>query len=200
MSINDVFRATATFTVPNATIAQWVWYYLQATTGVLDKVLLANIIEAGLDVAFNGIKADIGVNVAGATLELAQKLVGETQFNTIQTNDITSIVGTNGGDVLPQNAAPYVTFFTDIAKSRGKKFIFGTVEGMQADTSITAAFLAKMAQFGADFDVQHVVTGITYVPGNYNRPTDTFRAWDGVNIGVGIFCGSQYKRLPGRGV
>lgn len=199
MAINDVYRAVATFTLIDAQIAQWVWHYVQTLSGTPDHALLVAAVKTAFTAAFTDIDDHIDNGVIGNTLEMLLWDSVLNQFDGVASIDISAAVGLNVGDSLPQNVAPFVGFHTALPRSRGKKFIFGWAEGAQSDGQISALPLADLATFAAAFDNTVTAGGITFNPGNFNLPTEVFRQWTQTTISVGLFSGSQYRRLPGRG-
>lgn len=199
MAINDVYRSVATFTLIDAQVAQWVWHYIQTGVGAPNHATLNNQIETNLTAAFADIDNHIDNSVIGNTLELLLWDSVLNQFDGVASNDISAIVGLSGTDSLPQNVAPFVGFHTALPRSRGKKFIFGWAEAAQSDGQVSALPLADLATFAAAFDNTVTAVGITFNPGNFNLPTEVFRQWTQLTVSVGLFTGSQYRRLPGRG-
>ncbi len=199
MAINDVFRSVATFLGPELQTVQWVWHYRQATGGVSDHAALNVQIEITLAAAFDDVKAHIIDNMVGNTLELLLFDPVLNEFNGVDSMSISSIVGTSIDDGYPMNVSPFVTFHTALPKSRGKKFLFGFDEDSAKDGALTVAALADLATFAARFDFRPIEGVNTYNPGNFDPITEVFRDWTGLTVGVGLFTGSQYRRLPGRG-
>ena len=200
MAVNDIFKATASFTGPQGQTFQWVWHYIQtAGASILSQVLI-DAIEAMLADAWAEIEDSVTTLVVGDTLDLAVYDSGAGEFNTIKTNDISALAGTGAADSSPANCAPFVTFFTSVGRSRGKKFLFGILEAALTNGQISAGLLVAAALFGAFFNNSVTQGSNTFAPGNFNLPTETFRQWNPTELGVGIFSGSQYRRLPGRGI
>ena len=199
MALNDVLRVTATFTGVQTQVYQWVWHYLLLTSASIGYTALADAIEVMLTAAWADISDDIDNGVSGSTLAVAKWNSSAMQFDTRKTNDISALAGASVAEGFPSNVAPYVTFFTALARSRGKKFIFGPSEAIANNGLIIAAFLADLATFAAEFDNDIVGGSNTIGPGNFNPTTELFTLWGQTDVGVGLFTGSQYRRLPGRG-
>lgn len=199
MSINDVYRSVATFTGRDAQVLQWVWHYVQTLTGLPSDSLLNTAIATNLTTAWLTVDQHVDDQVVGNNLELLKWDSVLNQFNGVASNDISALVGTSAVEAMPMNVAPYVTFFTALPRSRGKKFFFGVDEATVANGLLSAAFLTSIALFAAQFDATILEGAITFNPGNFNVPTEVFRQWTQATTGLGIFSGSQYRRLPGRG-
>jgi hypothetical protein len=199
MAIGDVARVVATFTGTDTQLVQWVWHYVVTAGGTQVWDAIADAIVAQLATAFDEIDLMVENGYTGNTLEVLLYDSGANEFNGVALKDISTIDGGADADALPANVAPYVTFFTDIPKSRGKKFIFGWIETQIADGVVSAAGLAALALFAAHFN--NVVTdgSSSLAPGNFNAELQRFLTWSASEIGVGVFSGSQYRRLPGRG-
>jgi len=200
MAIGDILRVTATFTGPQAQILQWVWHYILTDDSSYDGTgAAAGIIEM-LDAAWAEIDQLVDASTAGDTLDIALWDSTANEFNGIGTGDISHLVGTAVNQGSPGNVAPYVTFPTALPKSRGKKFLFTTDKEAGSDGALSGTTIAAMASFAAIFNNQ-VELGLAVArPGNFNLPTEVFRQWLTTSVGVGAFSGSQYRRLPGRGL
>lgn len=199
MAIDDIYRVTANFTGYNAQLINWVWHYKQVDVGSPPvNTILSNIVTA-LTTNWDDIKSFLVPEVDGDTCDLALWDAALNRFDTIATQDISALTGTAAADGLPLNSSPYVTFFTDIGRSRGKKKIFGVAETAVTRGALDVGILAALALFAAGFDDDVSAAGVIYRPGNFNRVTETFIEWDQATVGVGAFAGSQYSRLPGRG-
>jgi hypothetical protein len=199
MAQGDIFRVTANFSGPQGQLRQWVWHYIQESAG---SPSLADVIDAVITIlaaVWALIDAYIDTDSVGETLELALWDAGLQQFDTVIVDDIDTLVG-DGDDLgSPGNVAPYITFFTSLARSRGKKFLFDIGRVNQVDGLLDGAMLANMILAGDQWNNAFNIDGVVFRPGNFNRPTEDFRSWQTNAVGVGAFTGSQYRRLPGRG-
>jgi hypothetical protein len=200
MAVNDVWKATASFTGPQGQTYQWVWHYIQTAGGAVLTTALIDAIEAMLVDAWGEIEDFVSTLVVGDTLDLAKYDPGSGEFDTVRTNDISALAGAGAADSAPSNVAPFVTFFTAVGRSRGKKFLFGILESALTNGQISVGLLAAMALFGAFFNNDVAQGANDFSPGNFNLAEELFRTWLSTELGVGIFSGSQYRRLPGRGV
>ncbi len=200
MALDQVFRLTAQFTMPESTIQQWVWHIIQTTVG---DVALTNLIDAAevvLADAWAEIEDQHTDGMVGDTLELAVYDDVLNEFNTVRSNDISALVGTDAvTDMLPHQDAGLVLFFTSVGRSLGKKFISGMVETTQADSIVAAAAIVKLILFAAEFKTIITAAGNDYAPGNFNLVSEVFRQW-GSTVSVGALISSQDKRKPGIGI
>lgn len=199
MAVGDRFRVTATFLMPESTIAQWVWHYIQEQSGDPDEQILLDAIETVLTAAWTEIAGDVAPVVQGDTLELAKFDAVTNKFNTTLTNDISALVGTAVDEMLPHQEAAVVKFFTPIAKSLGKKFIFGLTEAQQEDSILIASAIAALILFADEFRVRVTPQGIQFAPGNFDPVLDTFRKWTNT-VSVNAILGTQDRRRPGIGI
>lgn len=199
MAINDIFRATATWVGPQGQAIQWVWHYRQSSGTTTSPGLLAAGIKAQLQLAFDEIKVNVDANYTGDNLTLALRDAGTGDFNTIVISSLAGMNGTSTGEGVAPNSSPYVTFPTAVGKSIGKKFLFGVIEGAMDNGQIGVAFLAAMVLFALDFQDPVSDGTNSYLPGNWNEATTSFRQWINGTVGAGLFSGSQYRRLAGRG-
>lgn len=200
MAIGDITRMTATFQGLNGQIYQWVWHYSQATGGAISFSALATAAKAQLAASWAEIEDFISTGVVGDTLLVAYLNPITLEFDGRATIDISEIAGVGAADGFPSNVSPYVTFFTAVARSIGKKFLFGVLESAVANGALLPGLVAAMALFLATFDNTVTEGSNTWKPGNYRFSDNSFRGWTQTSGGVGAFSGSQYRRLPGRGI
>lgn len=199
MALNDVVRVTASYSGVGGNLRQFVWHYLQAVAGdpgwsdVLDAIL------AVLVNAWSNIDQHISDAVEGTVIDLALWDDVAEEWNTLATADASAMVGTNAGSAMPGNVSPYVTFYTQKARSRGKKFLFDVAETVEDDGLVSGAVILDMAAFAGILNNNVPVSGVTYSPCNYNYLTGEVNNWSNTVVGTSIFSGSQYKRLAGRG-
>lgn len=200
MAIDDVFKATATFTMPAGTIAQWVWHYLQTSSGEATAQAIADSIRSNVGQAMNEIEDHVIDTVIGDSLDLALYDPVLNEFNTVATSDLSGADGANAVDeMLPHQDAGVIKFFTAVGRSIGKKFIFGLVETAQSESTWIGAVVTAMAAFAAIFDAELEISGVDFVPGNFNLPLELFREWTGT-VEANAITGSQRRRRPGIGV
>lgn len=199
MAVNDVYRVTANFQGWDGQLLQWVWHYIQTEAGTAATTAILNTIRTVLEAVWADLDAWINSQVIGQTLDLAtfDPMLG--QWNTVDNVTIAHLVGGTLNPGASFNVAPYVTFFTDLARSRGKKFIFGVTENGLTSGAVEALLLADLATAAAAWVQDIIPNQITMAPGNFNTTTQAFHQWDKATVGVGSYTGSQYRRLPGRG-
>lgn len=198
--MNTVYRVTANFLLPWGDTAKWVWHYQSSVASGNLNVQLIDAILALLIIIWDYLKSRIDSDVQGTELELAVYDAVDNEFNTILTRSLASLVGEAVGDGEPGNVSPFMTFPTSLAKSRGKKKLFSIVDSDITNGALSAALVAAMVLAGTAWSTTVTTTNAEYFPGNFNRPSVTFRPWDNSTVSVGAFSGSQYSRLPGRGV
>ena len=200
MSAGDIYKATATFVMPEATIAQWVWHYIQEVGDDVDLQVLADNIRSNVGQAMNEIEDHIIDTVVGDTLELALYDPVLGQFDTVAVSDLSGADGENAVDeMLPHQDAGVVKFFTEVARSIGKKFIFGLVETTQSGSIFIGAVVTAMAAFAAIFDADIAAGGELFRPGNFDVLLEVFRGWNGT-VEANAVTGSQRRRRPGIGI
>lgn len=199
MAQDNIFRVTATFQSPWSDIAQWVWHYKQIDPGGTLTLQLINAILAILQAVWGHIDSQIDQDWSGQTLDLALWDDNLKQFDTIRSVGIASLVGGAAGDGEPGNVSPFITFFTNKARSKGKKKLFGLVDSLVTNGALDASLVASMLLAASDWASDVTYSSIVHRPGNFNRATETFTEWSDTDWSVGAFTGSQYSRLPGRG-
>ena len=199
MAVGDIFRVTAQFTMPESTIAQWVWHYQQVNSGVTAPSLLILAIEDNLELAWAEIDQMIDPEVVGDTLELAIFDNVANEFDTIRTVDISQLVGIATSEMLPHQEAGIVKFSTDVGRSVGKKFVFGISENQQDNSILIAGAITALVNFALQFDDTVTDGAATYAPGNYNIADDLFRQWTGT-VTANALLGTMDRRRPGVGI
>lgn len=199
MAQGDIFRMTAQFAMPQGTVAQWVWHYIQSSTGDPALTTLVAAIASQLSSAWDEIDGIIDNTVQGETLELAVWDSGNQRFDTVRTEDISSIVGTADTDMLPHADAAVVKFFTNVGRSIGKKYVMGVGEPSQNASILTTAALVALALFGDVLNNTVVGGGVEVEPGNFNPTTGNFREWN-TTVEALATIGSQDRRRPGTGI
>lgn len=199
MALDDIYRVTANYESGGGDLRQWVWHYTQQDAGVTDIADLIAAIIVILQAIWDFLKSDIDSGTSGVTLDLAVRDPITGLFDTIGSGDITTMVGTALANATAGNVSPYCTMYTAKARSRGKKFMFD-VEGTSVTDSVVAgALIANLLLAAAEWNNIITVNGIRYRPCNYNALKDEVNLWNPTPVGAGLFSGSQYRRLPGRG-
>lgn len=199
MAVNDILRATATFSGPNGNTRQWVWHYRQNAEGDPDLADVIAAILTLLQAIWAFIKTHTDNGVQGESLDLALYDQALDQWDTLQTTSLIGLTGDVAGNGMPGNVSPFITFFTPVGRSRGKKFLFDISTGDITDGALAATFIADMVDAGELWSDTVTVDTIPFKPGNFNQEQGIFRGWFNDQIAVGLFSGSQYRRLPGRG-
>lgn len=199
MAQDDIWRATAQFSMPQATIAQWVWHYQQVDAGDPSPAEIGAATESVLAAAWAELETNIVPGVVGDTLELALFDPVNAEFNTLRTELIDQLTGSATAEMLPHQDAPVVKFFTAVGRSVGKKFIFGFSEGAQFESIVVPGALQNMIDFALAFDNAILPGGIRFVPGNFNLATQTFRNWT-QTVAANSIIGTQDRRRPGIGI
>lgn len=200
MGAGSIYKATATFTMPAGTIAQWVWHYIQAAGTDVAAQTIADAVRSNVGQAMNEIEDYVISTVVGDTLELAEWDDTLKEFNTVATSDLSGADGENVTDeMLPHQDAGVVKFFTSVGRSIGKKFIFGLVETAQNESTWIGAVVTAMAAFADAFNADIAAGGETFQPGNFNLIQELFRIWTD-SVEANAITGSQRRRRPGVGI
>jgi hypothetical protein len=197
--VGDIFRAVASYSGVDNQLRQWVWHYIQAIGGATDNDLLAAAILAILDLAWADIEDHIHTSVIGTDLQLLKWDAGAGEYNGVAIEDLSHQVGLGAADVMPGNVSPYVIFPTSLPRSTGKKKLFDVVEAQVTEGAIAAGLLADMGAFALHMNNIAVESGNSYRAGNHNPDKPWFQQWSLTTVGVGVFSGSEYQRLVGRG-
>lgn len=200
MAQGDIYRVTAQQVTNGNDIFQWVWHYIQTTSGTVTLSDLATAIVAMLDTAWSNIASNIMNSVSGDSLEIAVYDPVSQEFNTMHQEDITgSLNGTAGTEAMPHQNAAVVKFFTSVAKSIGKKFISGLAIEVVENQDLAAGLITNLAFFGLDFVDTLSAGGASFAPGNFNLGTEEFTEWN-PDVEVLSLVRTQDRRIRGVGL
>lgn len=200
MAIGDIVRVEAKFTGPQGQTWMWVWHYVVETAAAFLWGQILTAVTTALGSAWAEIATWIDSSVEGDSVNLLLWDSVNEEFNGVINGTISTLVGTSSAEGSPGNVAPYVTFFTSLPKSRGKKFFFGVSEAVANDGVVQSGPAGDFADFGNTLNDPVIGGGNTLTPGNFRPSSQLFFRWNNTTVGVGAFTGSQYRRLPGRGI
>lgn len=204
IDLNDVLRVVAEWDGPAGSLAQLVYHFRVAAGNDEAPADVLGDIKTALETAWANIEDIVDDNWTFATLELYLRDVGAHQWDGVATTVSANLDGITAGDSVPQGAAALVKFFTELGRRQGRKYIMGLVETVQADGTITAPNVTKLALFGADLDDSVTSGSETLVFGTYNvDPLSALYESFSDNIQTAqaeaVFA-YQRRRRPGTGV
>lgn len=204
IAVNDIMRVVLNFDMPNSVIAQLVWHYL-ATAGTpeTEASVLAFILN-NAENAFAGILADISDLVSGNEIDMFVRDVAAAQWDGVAADLSVALDGTSVSDMLPHGDAAMMSFFTDLGRRKGRKFIMGYTENSITDGVWIGADVTQLGTAALIFDNDIATASLTIVPGNYNvDPTsalfETFQPWN-KTVEISTICNYQRRRRPGVGM
>lgn len=200
MALNDIIRVTYQWLQPTLDVAQLVFHYQQVTAGDPDWAdVLADIGTAFL-VGWALIDDRVDSDVVGDIRQLALYDAGTNEFNTIaQLNSGSSF---DGAYVAPQGGfqqSVCIKFPTALARSLGKKFLFGIGRDQYQDDTLIVGLAADALAAGLIWAQPVAATDATFQPGNWVRATGGFRPWTGTAT-VLLNESSQDRRRQGFGI
>ena len=200
MAQDDIYRVTLQWLQPTLDVAQLVFHYRQVTAGDPTIAAIQAAIAANFLVGWALIDDRIDGEVTGDFMQLALYDPGADEFNTVNTTPLGAafdgaLAGAQGGF----QQAVCVKFLTNVAKSIGKKFLFGFGRDNFADDVVVVAGVAECLAAGIIWAADVVASGVTFRPGNWVRATGGFRDWTG-DVLVQLNESSQDGRRTGFGV
>ena len=198
----DVLKVVMEVVLNDGSIAQNVYYFLANFVASFDDGTITDELETWIEGLYGNLSSQL---LASMTQSLCS--VDEILFNAGEGLwEVVRHVGTftptiafnNANEGLPNQSSAFATFNTQRPKSRGRKFLFPFGEDMQADTFLTGAALAAMANYADD-----ALTGILVAPLSTLDP-GIHRVGINEFLGFAIavvtnVLGSQRRRRPGVG-
>jgi len=176
MSVNndDVLRVTAKMHMGVVDI-QNVFHIQAQGTGTLGDAAAVSAIALRLDDAYANMVAQLSDNLQFDTIEVFNVTqdapMDEVTWPTLVDGDVVS-------DQLPTQVAGLVRFTTNVARSQGRKFIGGVIEGdNDANGLPDTDVLTALAAFAADVLTPWLIGSGNFAFGNYNVDLTRFAEW-----------------------
>lgn len=159
LSVDDVVQVVLTWDTPLASVAQNVWHMKMVSGAGADELDILPDIETQLQVAIADIASHINDGFAAVLLELYKYDFTNHQWDGLDSEVVSSVVGTDAGDYLPHGVAMLGRVLTERLRRQGRTFIPGPADTAVLDGILVAAVEANVALFMADWLTDIVVTG-----------------------------------------
>lgn len=200
MATDDIFRVTFQWTQPTLDVAQLVFHYRQTTPGTIDPATALADLGTAFLVGWDLLSDRVGIGVEGDQRSIALYDPVAEEFNTIGSLVMgAAFDGVGTGAIGGFQEAICIKFFTEVAKSIGKKFLFGLLRDQITTDVVETGAVAEALAAGLIWAQPVETDGITLVPGNWVRATGGFRDWTG-DVSVKLASSSQDSRRSGFGL
>lgn len=176
MTVNsgDILRVTAKMYMGVVDVQNV--YHIQAqSTGEVSDEDAVDEIKARLNAAYAELVPQQTDTLQYDTIEIfnvtQDKPIDEVTWPTLTDGDVV-------GDMLPSQMSGLVRFTTQTARSQGRKFIGGVIEGdNDSDGLPDTDILTALADYAADLLAAWLVGSGSFAFGNYNVDLDRFAEW-----------------------
>jgi hypothetical protein len=195
-----VLKVVATLLMPDATIAQNVFYaVITDLVTSNDEVDVVSDCKDWVEAMYYQIIARVSDQVTGSDVKVYEWDSTDSDWDEIG-SDTLDLFNAGAIDMLPHGVAAVVHAKTLDPDTQGTKFIAGLTEGQTVDSDLSAACLADLALFCDYWTDVRVgdATGGDIVPGVWSTKGPVFRAMNG-NYSVNGVVGYQRRRKPGVG-
>lgn len=196
--IGDIFEAAVEWTMPDEVEAYNVFDFILSDGTATDAQIMSTI-GSIMNTAYAFLQADIQNTVDIQEAKINKVIWSGTKWIVDRIVGIIYPVFTGGNlsDMLPHACSPCVTFTTTTPKVRGRKFIPSPGEDRQDESTLLAAFLAGLANFGSA-----VRTPTASGNGTLTYCILTSLGTSVLSNGVSVdsLISSQRRRKPGLGI
>jgi len=197
---SEIFRTTITYTIPNASAAQNVFWFSLANADALDSD-----VGDAIDGWIQGDFAPTWSNLASENCELVSHLVQCVNDDGSIKRDIGVYAVGEGGAIGGESESAAVSGFffapTSAPKVRGRKFIPGLSPGLIVNGALDLTGLSLLAAL-ADLYLDTIPTlggtGATLIPGVLSTAVNLFRYFGDTVLATDIPA-YQRRRKPGVG-
>lgn len=201
----DVMRCTVSITLPNAVVAQNVYYYqLDDEFGVApSNAAIGAAIDTQLTNLYQAIEAVMVTGAEATHVEIDKIVWDGAGWETVENLDqrLIGVSGTEVTDMVPHGVAPVITAGTSRPQTRARKFIAGVAEDLMTDSDLGGTALAALADFAAEWISSYVVSGtadiVPVVVGQSGASAGLVYLL--INWVVRSIVGYQRRRKPGVG-
>lgn len=201
---DDILRVVAEWDMPDGTIAQLVYHFLQTDGGATSTAQFLVAVEAALVLAWDQIEDHVADVVLGSRIGIALYDFVNHQFDGQEDGPLDDCDGTIATEMLPHGAAGLVKIFTGAARRQARKYVPGMLEAECINGSLTAAAVTALALFAADLDDDVASGGATFSFCTFNVDEtsilyETASEANGTVQGESIVA-YQRRRRPGTGI
>ena len=202
-TVGAVFRATLSGAILATDLVNMVFHFIITTGTELDDTVIATAIGGHLNAAFAGMLPQISTAIIMNALDLFEWDFVANEFDGKASIVVSSYIGTNVGDALPNGISLVMRFITEELRRQARKFCPGMVEGNVTSNTLAASILTPALASAALLNNDVVAGGATLRPCTFNSTPSSSRFETASNyvqtIFVNTLVGYQRGRQPGAG-
>lgn len=204
LSVDDVLRVVAEWAIPDGTVAQLVYHFIQTAGGPISSAQFLTAVVTALELAWDNIEDIIADEVLGGTIGIALYDFINHQFDGLESSPLVDVDGANITEMLPHGAAGLVKIFTAAARRQGRKYVHGLTEASNDAGTLIPTTVTDLALFAADLDDDVAAGGATFRYCTFN--VDPLSAlYETASIASGTVQAEavvayQRRRRPGTGI
>lgn len=200
----DVLRYALALILNDEVVGNLIFHYLASAGSGGDAESIRVGLGTSITTALNNMSAEVASVVDSVTATLWKWNNALHRWDGVAQGGETRFGGANVGELLPNQNAAQLDFFTTVPRRQGRKFIPGFCEDTQAGGDLTGTAIGHCVAAAAGLDNQVVSSGITLDPGVYNtEPTsvyyESFEIFTG-STSVETYMSTQRRRKPGVGI
>lgn len=204
MPVNDgeYLKGVCEFELEDGTIAQNVFYFVANFVSEETNTSVVNAIESYVEDIYGAISTYLSdgftINAGPIHKVTWDSDTSKWVISALLGNILPTITHTNTNDPFPNQIAPVLVGNTLRPKTRGRKFLMGTVEEMADGSHLEAAAITAMGNALNHYLADEVVSGSNQLsPGVLREGVESFKEFsDG---SVNSVVGTQRRRKPGVG-
>jgi len=195
VQIGDIVRAVVSYSAPNSSVAQSVFYF-ELTGGTESDQNVHDAISAALVANWLAEWDNVGSTLAEAFLIETDIINGDGTVDRDLSSDEISVFGTVVGQLLASATSAYLQADSERGKSKGKKYIPFLTEVALADSKWVAGTMTVIAAMLVDYLNPIAVAGpAILLPGVLSRVTQTFQQFLGTGYTVDIPAYQRRRKI-----
>lgn len=204
MPVNDgeYLKGVCEFELEDGTIAQNVFFFVANFVSEESNTSVVSAIEAYIEDIYNSISGYLSdgftINAGPIHKMTWDDVTAKWVVEALLGNVLPTITHTDTSDPFPNQIAPVLVANTQRPKTRGRKFLMGTVEAMADGSHLESAAVTAMGTALNHYLADETVSGSNALsPGVLREGVESFKAFtDG---SVNSVVGTQRRRKPGVG-
>lgn len=190
----EIVRVTLAYTHPYGSVANNVFMFVLKNSPD-DGDLFADVLE-WVGTELGPLWQDIAATAVQLYAAYVDIILGNGHVSRDLGGELVELDGEQGGDPTEPGSSFNLTAYTDVPKSRGRKFFPGLSDSNIVGGVLDSNVLAKLAELAFVYITTFVGTnGSTLAPGVLSRVTETFNEFNG-NVLFGDVPRSQRRRQP----
>lgn len=203
-TVNDILRATLSFTIQDASVANLVHHFRVTVGTETDYTLIANAIETALELGYAAIEVHMSTAISPVSLDLSEWDFVDNEWDGKASVAATVPDGAHIGGQLPSGIAIVMRWPTDELRRQARKFVPGAVEGDSNENQLNALSLTEAVISAALLNNDITAGALTLRPCTFNDTVlsprfETASDFSTTSI-VNTFYGYQRRRQPGAGI